>query len=366
MSSEPGFEFTELKDSTGLLGTKTVTRQQDGTIATSDYGNAWSFLMAPRHMRTVAAMRDYHEQIASKSDTFLVRAATLPTVDLSKPQRRRHAATDGTATLEAVPRWWLPFDLDDVAVPEGMGAASAVVEAALWVREHRLPAAFRDVRCVMTPTAKTGLRGPALARLRLWFLLTAAYKDITLREWMTGYRAASGVPADPRVLVSSQPVYTARARFSGMKDPLAGQSLAVVLDGKHERVSLDISEFREQVQRINDGIKSATMSAGLNWKAFLLRTVGGDLSFCEPLTRGLGIAARAGAADAEVLGFVAELLKDRADAGRRSQYGAEWVRSTLHRFRTMDAAADAAAEAAVKRVQALFAFNNTNTGDADA
>lgn len=84
----------------------------------------------------------------------------------------------------------------------------------------------------------------------------------------------------------------------------------------------------------------------------LALTVGGDTGFFEPLTRGLGAAVRVGASASEIEGFVAALLTERADPGRRRQYGPVWVRRSLLSFRRRDAAAHAAAHAA-----ALAAFS---------
>jgi hypothetical protein len=356
------FEFTEMRDSEGHLGTKTVTRNADGTFDTSDYGNAARFHMVPRLMPTLEAMRDYLDDAAKKPFAFLVRAQPLPTLDISKPQLRRHARTDGTATLEPVERWWAALDLDDVPVPEGLGEAHSIKAAGLWVRENLLPDAFKGVRCILTPTTKTGLRGPMLARMRLWFLLDAPYSDTVLANWCKGFKAARGVPCDPRVFVSSQPIYTGRARFVGMDDPLAGQPLAVIIEGdKGDRVALDIGEFEPEFQRITSTFKAAAVSAGSDWKSFLQETVGSDMGFYEPLSKGLGIAARAGADDAEVVEFVAQLLKDRADIGRCRQYGTAWVLSTMRTFRAKDATSAAAAAAAVSLVRSLYRRKDPQT-----
>ena len=82
---------------------------------------------------------------------------------------------------------------------------------------------------------------------------------------------------------------------------------------------------------------------GRNWKQLLALTVGGDTGFFEPLSRGIGAAVRAGANATEIEGFVAALLAQRADPGRRRQYGPAWVRRSIRSFRRRDDAARAAA-----------------------
>ena len=78
--------------------------------------------------------------------------------------------------------------------------------------------------------------------------------------------------------------------------------------------------------------------------------MGGELSFFEPLSKGLGLAARSNDTDAEIIDFTQALLAKRADAGRIAQYDAQWITRTLRRFRDMDGVGRARREAALARL----------------
>ena len=60
------------------------------------------------------------------------------------------------------------------------------------------------------------------------------------------------------------------------------------------------------------------------------------------MTKGLGVAARSDASEAEIVAYVGGLLAERAkdDPGRRSRYGPRWVTSTVARFRRVDQRTD--------------------------
>ena len=86
-------------------------------------------------------------------------------------------------------------------------------------------------------------------------------------------------------------------------------------------MSLVVDRYAAKATTIRAQVRSAATVCGGNWKQLLALTVGGDTGFFEPLTRGIGAAVRAGASAAEIEGFVAALLAQRADPGRRRQYG---------------------------------------------
>ena len=75
---------------------------------------------------------------------------------------------------------------------------------------------------------------------------------------------------------------------------------------------------------------------GPDWRGFLRSTLGGELSFHEPLKMGLGRAARSGETDEAIIAFTVALLAKRADQARRAQYNAAWIGRTLKSFRAKD------------------------------
>ena len=92
--------------------------------------------------------------------------------------------------------------------------------------------------------------------------------------------------------------------------------------------------FTEQVAAIERKLKTVSEATRIvdpvsggdfhDWRQFLKATVGGELSFFEPLSMGLGLAARSPDSHETVVEFTRKLIAERADKGRISQYDSEW------------------------------------------
>jgi hypothetical protein len=247
--------------------------------------------------------------------------------------------------LRAVDRRWLPLDFDDVIVPAGLGRADRLADAALYVREHLAPPEFRGVRMIAIPSASTGSQGDAIARLKLFVDLDRAWPLTTLKDWAMGARVCDTLALDPSLIQSGQPIYVARPLFlNGMDDPVPASCRAVILPGGADKVSLVVDRYVAKAVKIRAQVKGAATVCGRNWKQLLALTVGGDTGFFEPLTRGIGAAARAGASASEIDGFLSpRCWRSGRTPGRRRQYGAAWVRRSLRSFRRRDDVARAAA-----------------------
>ena len=115
-------------------------------------------------------------------------------------------------------------------------------------------------------------------------------------------------------------------------------------------MALVVDRYAPAVVEIDRKIGAASIASGDDWRAFLDRTVGGDLSFFEPMTRGLGLAARSNESDGEVIRFTLALIQQRADPARISQYSAEWIGRSLRRFRNKDDRVSVSREAALRRL----------------
>ena len=87
-----------------------------------------------------------------------------------------------------------------------------------------------------------------------------------------------------------------------------------------------------------------------DWRGFLKATLGGELSYFEPLSMGLGLAARSPDSNETIVAFTCRLIKERADEARISQYSAEWIGRSLNRFRAMDRSLREKREAAFARL----------------
>jgi hypothetical protein len=339
MSAAFAYTVAEVADK-GLIAAKRIRRNPDGSLGKSHYDHPLFWRFAPAAEASHEAMAARLRSLAAQPRKCVVMGAPVAELDLSKPLRRWSAESHGdAATLGAVARGWLPLDLDDVSVPAGLGRADRIADAALHVRDHLLPPEFRGVRMVAVPSASTGLQGEAVARLRLFAALDTAFPLATLKDWAIGAKVCDALPLDPSVIQAGQPIYTSRPVFIGMSDPVPMSARALVLPGEADTVSLAVGRYAPRAAEIRARVKSATISCGRNWKQLLALSVGGETGFFEPLTRGLGSAVRVGACPEEIEGFVIALLAQRADPGRRQQYGPTWVRRTIRSFQTRDEAA---------------------------
>jgi hypothetical protein len=335
------FTIAEVADE-GLIAAKRIGRNPDGSIWKSHYDNPLLWRFTPADCAPIETMTARLRSLAAQPRKCIVMGSPVDGLDLSAVHRRRWADPKD-ATLHAVDRRWLPLDCDDVTVPAGLGRAARLAEAALYVREQLAPPEFRGVRMITIPSASTGLQGDGIARFKLFVILDRAWPLETLKDWVTGARVCDALPVDPAVVQAGQPLYTARPPFMNMADPVPASCRVVILPGSTDTVPLVADRYVAKAIKIRARVKAAASTCGRNWKQLLALTVGGDTGFFEPLTRGIGAAARAGASASEIEGFVAALLAQRADPGRKRQYGAAWVRRSLRSFRRRDDAARAAA-----------------------
>ena len=173
-SNLPGFAFTLLwLVDPNRRALKTLTRQWDGTIDSSEYGNGFEWGFKPFSVgadfdRQAVLLR----RLAEMDRVIACMGAPKPGIDLNLYHQRLWARDDPREnTMVVVPRAWLPIDVDGAAVPPGLGAPEGYVEGAIHVRDAMLPEEFHGATMVVSPSARTGLRGPALLRCRMWFLL---------------------------------------------------------------------------------------------------------------------------------------------------------------------------------------------------
>jgi hypothetical protein len=348
-----------------LFASKQIVRWPDDSISINQYDRVTWWYFKPLRRRSLAGMAHLLRQLATQPTGMIVIGAPVLGLDQNRSHLRRWSHSDAsTNTLMEVERGWLPIDCDSVPVPEPLGLPERLPEAAVWIRDHLLPVEFGDVACLATPTAQTGLHGPGIARLRLFFLLSQCWPLSVLQRWARGAQL-SALPVDPAVFQPGQPIYTARPRFNGMDDPVPAHLHVVEIPGSYGGyVSLVAHRFDERLEvaactpSSNGACAPSSNGAGVgdDWKAYLDNTVGGELSYFQPLTSGLGRAALSSATEDEIISFVTHLVADRADRDRLAHYDANWVRSTLRRFR----AADRRAVANIERMRAQLFHTEGN------
>jgi hypothetical protein len=363
-----GFTVCEVAEE-GLIAAKRITQRPDGSVWKSDYDKVMWWRFRPVVAASHEAMADRLCGLAMLPRRMIIMGCPIGSLDLGEKHLRRWA-DPAEATLCAVARAWLPLDFDSVAVPEGLGLADRVSDAALHVRDHLLPAEFHGVRMVAAPSARTGMVGDSVARLRLFAALDRAHPLGALKDWAKCARVGLNLPLDASVLQAGQPIYTARPKFTGMNDPVPRGMRAVILPGSKDMVTLEVGRFdvkpeivapngKENVPRntqhlgkapvVEGTVPCVAISCGQDWRRRLEATVGGPDGFFEPLKKGIGTAVRVGAKREQIEAAIAALLAARADAHRRQAYGPEWVNRAIASFQRHDAARDAADRAAYAR-----------------
>jgi hypothetical protein len=234
----PAFQFSVLTCAKNLWATKTIF--VDGKEIGYDKPKYFYFKYCE-----IASLEDFEKLVLTwlfdKPRMFIIRGQLLPQLDPAQRHYRRILGRKGEpATIECPPRRWIALDLDDVEVPQGYGAPDKLTEAAYFIRDNKLPGYFRGVRCIAAATASTGRKGPTIARLRLFFVLSRPTDNDVLYQWAESLSIARpDLGLDPSVLRSMQPIYTARPIFRGMTDPVPAWGRVRLLDGYTDEVELE-------------------------------------------------------------------------------------------------------------------------------
>jgi hypothetical protein len=183
----------------------------DGTIA--DYDRAFRFDLIERIIPDSAIIGRLLHYLMSRPNCAVVRGQIIDpqrTVDvrrLAYPDKKN----SDEPTLRDVPHRWLALDMEGVDRPADVPATDLPRCAAEAVQ--RLPVAFHGVRCIAQATAGHGIKPGC--RLRLWYWLNRLTTNAELTRWL------QGVPADPSVFRTVQPIYTAAPVFAvGVRDHL--------------------------------------------------------------------------------------------------------------------------------------------------
>jgi hypothetical protein len=269
----PAFQFSVLTCQKPLVATKTICA--DG----KEIGYGKSKFFYYRYCE-IDCLEDFAkvvlEWLSDKSRMFIIRGQLLRGLSPKKRYYRRILGRKGEpATIECPPRRWIALDLDGIEVPNGWGAPDKLAEAAYFIRDNLLPPYFRGVRCIAAATASTGRKGPGIARLRLFFVLSRPSENDVLYQWADDLSIARpDLRLDPTVMRAMQPIYTARPIFDGCSDPVPAWGRVRLLDGYTDEVELELPRVRARKKREPKAQPTALLCADMpDWMAPL---AGGD------------------------------------------------------------------------------------------
>jgi hypothetical protein len=336
----PGYSFTVLSSHHGLLAAKRITPTKTFPCGKEDL---WKF--HPHSIASHFELAAFLKQIATMRGCCIVRGAPVEGLDL-EGAHPRWSRRKNDNTIADPARAWIVYDLDDVTVPDGLGSPTRLRDAAQWIRANRLPLEFRNAKGVVTASASSGRKGPTVARLRFYFLLTSAFINDDLKTYAKGVEGKTGLPIDTSVLHPGQPIYTARPRFEeGLTDPVPEDDWAFALDGEGERVDLDLKKYMAEGKKIEAHVEKLVRKHKGDWRSLALDIVGrdregrvGDMpgAYHEPLIKVLGKAAHSRDANEEIVSFLASLVRERGGAARAEAYNEEWLAYNLELFKAND------------------------------
>jgi hypothetical protein len=318
----------------GQFATKRVLLDWRGVEYTTEYDfvKLWQF-----HPKEFADLNDLAKLLTSvMTEPRMCVLRGAPVIDDPTIWQPRQWASDNP-TLKAVVRQWVALDIDDQLVAAPLGRGENLPEAAEFVRDHRLPAEFRGISCIVTATASTGRKGDTTLRCRMWFLLRDPVADADLYRWAQAFRACSDFPLDPSVLQTGQPNYVARPIFRPpLVDPAPQHCRVTILDGCDDYVALNLQAYVERHREIEREITNKAKLAGGGWSEAAYAAIGGALGFYAPIVQVIGRGVTQGATDPEICAVLDKLIEERADPARRRQYNARWLARQVRGIRRLD------------------------------
>lgn len=126
----------------------------------------------------LAPLAAFLESIRTRRNACVIRGAlTEEALHTGAPWRR------SLESFEDVPHHWVMFDLDGVALPEGLDWYTQSADVIRWVIRHKLPREFWDAGCYWQWSNSMGYKHPAGVRAHLWFWLAKPMFSHELNAW---------------------------------------------------------------------------------------------------------------------------------------------------------------------------------------
>jgi hypothetical protein len=355
MTDDLEMRLTVLIKTEGGIAGKSSFVNENGKLDWIDYEAGWLFHAQPTLVRGIKGFGPLLRSLAKQPSAFIIRGGISAASREKNAICRRYKNPKGSNDVVAEPRNYIIFDCDDVTVPAPLGEGKHIRACAAYIRDNLLPACFIGIACAVTASAKSGLRGPEKARLRMIFALSEHYDDEVLRQYVKDLELVERIGLDPAVLVTNQPVYTYRAPFpDGFADPIAPEDRAFTLDGLlGDRVHLNPFEFRERADKLRGVVateRSATIAASgaADWMAYGASIIGVDGHCREAANSTIGRAILDGVSDQEIEEGIITLFEPFGGLARIDAYGGVdgWLRRTIKDFRRSEVSKIKATEAA--------------------
>jgi P4 family phage/plasmid primase-like protien len=198
---------------------KTFTKNDDGTIAKTSYGNGFTWV--PRGVRISNGLHGLLatlKVLSKRDDCIVVKEALRDDALADKPIERKSCAVHHEAgTLAAAPRHWVFIDIDSIPIPEVIRDLDYASKVSYIT--DQMPACFKGVSVVAQLTSSEGVESTdgSTMRVRLWYWC----KKPVMREALRAALADCTFVCDLSIYNSAQPVYVCSPKFAGMPDPIA-------------------------------------------------------------------------------------------------------------------------------------------------
>ena len=254
-----------------------------GEIQNRSYDRERHFRVEEIEISDITDLAAALTRLAKQPHDFVIRGRPLPGINRKYARRLLHRdpRTGDEATFEAVPRHWLPIDLDHVpagALVDPVNDPNDAIEYLVGL----LPPELHDATCWWQFTSSQSLPGHTdTLSARLWFWSEALLDDATLKRWAAVANRDTKL-IDPALFSPVQPHYVASPSFEGMSDPLPVR--CGLRRGLEESVALIIppADVRDPEQ---PGTQGYEPGAGVH--AYLAQ-IGGPEGFRLPIIRAVG------------------------------------------------------------------------------
>jgi len=254
--------------SQGPFLAKTVCAKDGGAVEVVPYDNAKKF---SAEIEPVGSLDDLARAIAKRVGnprTAMVLGEINRGTDADDMVRTLYPRADTPATLSAVPRSWLPIDLDDLEVPEGADIAEPQVclEAAL----KGLPAECLGVTVIVQFTGSHGFK-PGI-RLRLFYWLARPLLPRQMLAWLKPYAV------DAALYNANQLIYTAAPILMGVENPFPDGRLFLL---RGEKEVLEVPDASTIEYTTKPGVSYDYVAPTIGYRT--LREHIGPKGFFEPI-----------------------------------------------------------------------------------